>query len=409
VIEDHAPIVKRLYDALAAGDRAALSQLLAPDFVGRTTTGLPLGLGGVYQGPEAMQQDFWWRIGRAYDARAEPESIEVLAEDKLQVCGTYRGFARATCRPLEAAFVHVISFAGDQISGLTQVTDSAAWHAALEGATGSVPAHPGPSLSELETIEYEVREHVAVVRLNRPDRRNAIDLRLSEETLTVARTVSSDPAVRAVLIVGNGPALTVGGDIDYFRSAQAGSFGTLAGRMTDPFHQAFRILDRIDAPIVTAAHGSVAGGGLGFVYAADITLAAEGTIFSTAFSGLGVSGDGGGTWHLPRLVGAARAARMYLENLRVDAETALEWGLVSEVVPSDELQDRAWALAAKLAAGPTRAYGIQRRLMRDSWATTLGDQLRAESEGVIESGNTRDAWEAVTAFLEKRRPTFEGR
>jgi 2-(1,2-epoxy-1,2-dihydrophenyl)acetyl-CoA isomerase len=409
VNSDRSALAKQLYEALATGDRAVLGEILAPDFVGSTTAGLPLGLGGTFKSAEEMQRDFWWRIGKAYKARAEPESFEPLGDDRLLVSGTYRGTARATARPLEARFVHVLSFAEGRISGLTQLTDSAAWHAALEGARAQVPAYSGPSAAELETIEYEVREHVAVVRLNRPGQHNAINLRLAEETLTVARAIASDPAVRAVLIAGNGPALTVGGDIEYFRTALPGSFGTLAARMTDPFHEAFRILERIDAPIVTAAHGAVAGGGLGFVYAADITLAAEGTIFTTAFSGIGVSGDGGGTWHLPRLIGAARARRMYLENLRLDAETALAWGLVAELVPAEELRDRAWALAARLAAGPTRAFAIQRRLLRDSWQATFSDQLRAESDGIAASGNTHDAWGAVSAFLDKRRPTFEGR
>ncbi len=407
--EPRAELARRLYKALANGDRAVLAELLKPDFVGRTAAGLPLGLGGTYHGADVMQRDFWWQIGKAYDMRAEPETFEQLGPDRLQVGGTYRGTARSTGRPVEAAFIHVISFDGDRISGLDQLTDTAAWQAALEGHRPRVPAHPGPTISELETIEYQVRDHVAAVRLNRPEQYNAIDLRMGEELLTVARAIAADPAVRAVLIAGNGPALTVGGDIQYFLGAPTGAFGTLAGRMTEPFHEAFRILERIDAPIVTAAHGSVAGGGLGLVYAADICLAAEGTVFATAFAGIGVSGDGGGTWHLPRLVGAARAKRMYLENLRVDAATALEWGLIAEVVPAQDLQDRAWTLAAKLATGPTTAFGIQRRLLRDTWHRTLGEQLRAETEGVTASGNTRDAWEAISAFMDKRRPTFEGR
>ena len=115
-----------------------------------------------------------------------------------------------------------------------------------------------------------------------------------------------------------------------------------------------------------------------------------------------------GTWHLPRIVGAARARRMYIENLRLDAARALEWGLVAEVVPADELGQRARSLADRLAAGPTVAYGLQRRLLRDSWGSTLSDHLRAESEAVARSGNTRDAHAAIMAFTERRRPVFDG-
>jgi 2-(1,2-epoxy-1,2-dihydrophenyl)acetyl-CoA isomerase len=407
---------RRLYQALAAGDRGALAEILTPGFVGQTAAGLPLGLGGSYASAESMQRDFWWRLGRAFRVRAEPESFDRLGDDRLQVSGTYRGSARSTGRPLEAAFVHVLSFDGGRISALVQLTDTAAWHAALDGEpvpdgrpASELPPYQHPGIEDLRAIEYDVTGHVATVRLNRPEHRNAIDLRMAEETLTVARSIAADPAVRAVLISGHGPALSVGGDIEYLRQAPVGTLGTLAAYMTDPFHEAFRILSGVDAPIVTAAHGSVAGGGLGYVYAADVVLAAEGTVFSTAFSGLGISGDGGGTWHLPRIVGTARARRMYIENLRLDAARALEWGLVAEVVPAGELAQRARALADRLAAGPTRAYGLQRRLLRDSWGATLSDQLRAESDGVAVSGNTRDADAAVQAFLDRRPSTFEGR
>jgi 2-(1,2-epoxy-1,2-dihydrophenyl)acetyl-CoA isomerase len=356
-----------------------------------------------------MRDEFWWRIGEHFRLRAEPESFERLEDDRLQVTGTYRGTGRATGRAIEAAFVHVLTFDGDRISALTQLTDTAPWHAATEGAGRQVPGYPGPSASDLETFTYRVKDGVAEVTLDRPDRRNAIDLRMGEETLTVARAVAADPSVRSVLISGNGPAFSVGGDIEYFASAAPGSLGALAGRMTEPFHEAFRILSRIDAPIVAAVHGPVAGGGLGFVYAADIVLAAPDAVFCTAFSGIGLSGDGGGTWHLPRLIGAARARRMYLENLRIDAVQALDWGLIAEVVPAGEVRARAHALALRLAVGPTRALGHQRRLLRETWEHTLSDQLRLETEGVTATGGTHDAEAAITAFLGKRRPAFEGR
>jgi 2-(1,2-epoxy-1,2-dihydrophenyl)acetyl-CoA isomerase len=124
---------QRLYKALGTGDAAAIDELLMPDFVGHTTAGLPLGLGGTYLGPQSMRDEFWWRIGEHFRLRAEPESFEWLGEDGLQVTGTYSGTGRATGRAVEAAFVHVLTFDGDRISSLTQLTDTAPWHAALEG------------------------------------------------------------------------------------------------------------------------------------------------------------------------------------------------------------------------------------------------------------------------------------
>jgi 2-(1,2-epoxy-1,2-dihydrophenyl)acetyl-CoA isomerase len=160
---------------------------------------------------------------------------------------------------------------------------------------------------------------------------------------------------------------------------------------------------------VTAAHGAVAGGALGYVYAADLVIAAEDTKFVTAFAGLGLSGDGGGTWHLPRLIGPRRAAQAYLRNTPIGADEALEWGLINEVVPPADLRDRAAKLAAELADGPTRGFAKMRALLRDSWRNDLSAQLLAETEAVAATGNTADAAEAISAFAAKRKPHFTGR
>ena len=395
-----ASLAAQLYTALSSGDRDALSELIAPEFVGQTTEGLPLDLGGVYGTAEAMRTSFWGRIAKNYRAQAEPEEFHSLDDGRLLVSGRYKGQGRASGTELDAMFNHILTFEGGQITGLHQLTDSHRWHQALGPETQST--------QDLHTIDYSVDEGVGVIRLNRPQQRNAIDLTMGEEFLLAARRCAADPAVRAVLIEGAGRALTVGGDIEYFTTADPSSYGELFRRMTGPFHEAFRILSRINAPIVTAAHGSVAGGGLGFLYAADIVLAAEGTNFVTAFAGIGLSGDGGGTWHLPRLIGARRAAQMYLENYVLGADEALEWGMINAVVPQETLHEAALARAKKLAQGPTIAYGGMRDLLRDSWTNTLSEQLLNETEGVARTGNSRDARNAIGAFMDKRRPIFEG-
>lgn len=389
---------QQLYRALAAGDRDTLGSLLHPEFVGHATEGLPLDMGGEHAGPEAMQLNLWWQIGRHYKVEAQVDEFRSLDDGRLFVAGHYRGEARATGKRLDAAFIHVIGFSADgRISALDQLTDSAAW---VEAIGGDAP---------LETIDYSVVDGVATMCLNRPQMRNAIDSRLGEETLVVARRIAADPSVRAVLICGNGPALTVGGDIDYFLQSPPEEFGDLFARMTAPFHEAFRVLSRIDAPIVTAAHGAVAGGGLGYVYTADLVLAAEGTKFVTAFAALGVSGDGGGTWHLPRLIGPRRAAQAYLRNTPIEAAEALAWGLINEIVPADELRQRAAGLAAELADGPTRGFARMRALLRDSWNNDLATQLVAETEAIKATGDTTDAAGAIADFAAKRKPHFTGR
>jgi 2-(1,2-epoxy-1,2-dihydrophenyl)acetyl-CoA isomerase len=386
---------QQLYRALAAGDRDTLSSLLHPDFVGHATEGLPLGMGGRHDGPEAMQRDLWWTIGRHFKVEVQPEEYRALDDGRLFIAGNYRGEGRASGRRLDAAFIHLIAFAADgRIASLQQLTDSAAWVQALGTA--------------LQTIHYSVDHGLATVCLNRPQARNAIDMQMAEETLEVAQRIAADDSIRAVLICGNGPALSVGGDIEHFQSVSGDRFGALLARMTTPFHEAFRILSRIDAPIVTAVHGAVAGGGLAFVYAADLAIAAEDAKFVTAFAALGLSGDGGGTWHLPRLIGARRAAETYLRNRPIEAAEALEWGLVNELVPAEQLRDRATAVARELATGPTRGFSRMRALLRDAWHNDLSTQLQAETEALRCTGDTADAAKAISDFAEKRRPEFTG-
>jgi 2-(1,2-epoxy-1,2-dihydrophenyl)acetyl-CoA isomerase len=394
--------VQLLYRALATGDRETLGKVLHPDFIGHATEGLPLGAGGEHVGPEAMRREVWWQLGRHYRVQAQPDEFHALGDGRLLVTGHYRGEARRSGKRLEAAFHHVIGFADDgRLTSLDQLTDSAAWVEALDEPAA------------LETLDYSVADGLATVCLNRPDARNAIDPRMAAESLVVARRIADDRSVRAVLICGNGPALSVGGDIDSFPSDTASGFEArydeLLERMTIPFHEAFRVLSRIDAPIVTAAHGAVAGGGLGFVYAADLVLAAEGTKFMTAFARLGLSGDGAGTWHLPRLIGARRAAQAYLRNTPIETAEALEWGLINEIVPADELRPRALALATELACGPTRAYARIRALLRDSWHNDLTTHLQSEIEALTATADTADATEALSAFRARRAPRFTGR
>jgi 2-(1,2-epoxy-1,2-dihydrophenyl)acetyl-CoA isomerase len=390
--------VRDLYRALAAGDRETLGKLLHPAFIGHATVGLPLGVGGEHVGPDAMRREVWWQLGRHYDVQAYPDEFHTLDDGRLLVAGRYRGEARRSGKKLDAAFHHVIGFADDgRITSLDQLTDSAAWIEALD------------EKGRLETIEYTVVDGVATVCLNRPEARNAIDPRLAVESLVVARRIADDRSVRAVLICGDGPSLSVGGDIDSFSSDASTPYSEVLEGMVTPFHEAFGVLSRIDAPIVTAAHGAIAGGGLGFVYAADLVLAAEGAKFVTAFAALGLSGDGGGTWHLPRLIGARRAAQAYLRNRPIEATEALEWGLINEIVPAEQLRTRALALATELAHGPTRAFARMRALLRDAWHNDLPTQLQSEIEALKATADTADAAEALAAFRAKRTPRFTGR
>ncbi|MFJ9562874.1 enoyl-CoA hydratase-related protein [Streptomyces fuscichromogenes] len=389
-----------LYRALAEGDRERLVQLLHPGFEGRATEGLPLGLGGTYTGPDVMMRRFWGRIAKSFDARAQPTGFGLLDDGRLLVTGRYRGHARAGAGVLDAEFVHLLSFTGSQVSGLVQLTDSDRWYRALE----SDPPSPA-----LKRTEYHVEDGLGILRLNRPEQRNALDQTFADELYEVAQRCAADTGLRALLLLGSGPAFTVGGDITAFARSAPGALPGDLRRMIVPFHDALRILSGLDAPIVAGVHGAAAGGGLGLLHVADIVIAAEGTRFATGFAGIGLSGDGGNSWFLPRLVGMRRAAELYLEQRVLDADEAADWGLVNRVVPRDALDAAATDTARRLAQGPTRAFGEIRRLLRDSWTATLPDQLSAEIDAIARTAASDDATEAVKSFLAKTAPTFQGR
>src|SRR4051812_8542730 len=184
--------------------------------------------------------------------------------------------------------------------------------------------------------------------------------------------------------------------------------GGVHGLASD-FHAALESLAGLDAPVITAVQGVAAGGGMSLAIAGDLVVAAESSWFTMAYTAAGLSPDGGSTWTLPRLVGLRRATELMLLNERLDARRALELGLVTRVVPDGELAAAVDELAATLAAGPTRAYGEVKRLLRASWASSLAAQLAAETDAISARAGSPDGREGIAAFLEKRPPGFSGR
>jgi 2-(1,2-epoxy-1,2-dihydrophenyl)acetyl-CoA isomerase len=257
-------------------------------------------------------------------------------------------------------------------------------------------------------VEFSVADGLAVIRLNRPAARNAIDQALADDLAEAVQRCAADSAIRALLICANGPAFTVGGDVAMLAKIGPAELPGDLRRLTAGYHAALQILDRLEVPVVAAVHGAVAGGGLGLIYVADVVIAAAGTRFATGFSGLGLSGDGGGTWFLPRLVGLRRAAELYFGQRVLDADEAADWGLISRVVPATDLAAEAERTARQLAAGPTRAFGEIRTLLRRAHEVSLGDQLQAEAAALSRTAGTQDAARAIDSFLAKSTPEFRG-
>lgn len=262
---------------------------------------------------------------------------------------------------------------------------------------------------DLKTLTFELADGIATVTIDRPEAANALDLRMSEDLLAVATHCDSNPAVRAVLLTGRGRIFCAGGDIMSFAAAGDG-VGELMRRMTSSLHAAIARFARMDPPLVVAANGTAAGAGLSIMLAGDIVVAAASAKFTMAYTGIGVSPDGSSSFFLPRLVGSLKAKEMMLLNPRYGAEEARALGLVSEVVADDAVLARAQAIAAQLAAGPTRAYGVVKRLLADSFSSTLETQMEQEARAIAGlATDTRDGREGIAAFAARRKPAFEGR
>jgi 2-(1,2-epoxy-1,2-dihydrophenyl)acetyl-CoA isomerase len=389
----HSDLARSLYAALAAGDRDRLDALLHPDFVGEIAEGMPFGIGGRHEGASAMRRNGWGAIARHFTARAEPERFLEVGKGRLLVTGRYRGEGKQGGSPLDAAFAHLITFEEGRIRVLEQYTDTARWRDAA---------------SRLRTVLLDFADGVAILRLNRPEQGNAINEEMAADLEEAATRIAESSGVRAVMIAGNGPNFTLGGDVNLFAGTPREQLPHRLRRMIDGYHQAIERLTSIDAPVVAAVRGAAAGGGLGLLYVADIVIAADDARFALGYGALGLTSDGGNTWFLPRMVGMRRAQELFLLNRRLTAREALEFGLISRLVPSDAVEGEAAAVAANLAAGPTRAYGAMRRMLRQSFETGLGDQLHAEKESIIGVSRTDDAREGIAAFAAKRRPQFRG-
>jgi 2-(1,2-epoxy-1,2-dihydrophenyl)acetyl-CoA isomerase len=247
---------------------------------------------------------------------------------------------------------------------------------------------------------------VARLTLDRPERGNAIDLTLARELSEVLQRWSVDRRVRAVLLTGAGSSFCVGGDLKSF--AGQADLPLHLTEVTTHLHAALSQLMALDAPVVAAVQGSAAGAGLSLAAAADIVLAGASSRFVMAYTAIGLTPDGSASWTLPRVVGLRRALELALANRHLDAEEAVAAGLATRVVADAALPEEALAVASRLAAGPTGALGATKRLLRGSLGHDLEAQLALEARSLATAAGTADGREGITAFLEKRPPTFGG-
>ena len=253
---------------------------------------------------------------------------------------------------------------------------------------------------------------VATITFNRPAKANALDIRWLQPITKFLRDVEHDPAIRCVLLRGNGKHFMAGGDLDIVQAFVKETPERRAALAEEPIHEynvMVRVMRRMPQPIVASVQGGVAGAAVGLVAACDLVVAADTSFFFVAHILHGGSNDGLTTYFLPRMIGVRKTLELALLGERFPASKAQEFGIVNFVVPAAELEAETHKLLARLCAGPTRGYGLIKNLVDSSLGNSLEAQGRLEAESYGKAAMTADLVEGIGAFLGKRPPKFEGR
>jgi len=253
-----------------------------------------------------------------------------------------------------------------------------------------------------------VADGVALLTLNRPDRLNALSAEMVDGLIAALRRCSTDDAVGAIVLTGAGRGFCAGGDVKAMTERRDISLERRAADLRNK-HQVISLLRSVPQIVIGMINGPAFGAGLGIALACDLRIAGITARFGTAFAGVGFSGDFGGSYHLTKLAGPAKAREMYLLGEPVDATEAVALGLVTRVVPDEALVEETMGLARRLAAGPRIAYGYMKRNLLAAETASLQEVLELEAFHQARTGMTEDHAEAARAFVEKRRPVFRGR
>ncbi|MEI5908996.1 enoyl-CoA hydratase-related protein [Bacillus spongiae] len=255
-----------------------------------------------------------------------------------------------------------------------------------------------------ETIRYEVKNGVAWVTLHRPEKLNAFTEQLNREIQKAIKESSKAGDVRCIVLTGQGRAFCSGEDLSGVSEEM--DHGEVLRKRYGPMMQE---ISRCEKPIIAGINGVAAGAGLSLALACDFRLIHEKASLVQAFIHVGLIPDSGNLYYLPRLIGHAKALELAVMGDKISAEEAKSLGLVTKVIDSEKWQEDLTAFAEMLAAKPTKAIGLIKRSLRASWVYDFDEYMAKEAEGQRIAGKTHDHHEGVHAFIDKRKPSFQGK
>jgi 2-(1,2-epoxy-1,2-dihydrophenyl)acetyl-CoA isomerase len=260
-----------------------------------------------------------------------------------------------------------------------------------------------------EGLITQVENNIARMTINRPEARNALSSELIQEMVNFVLAIEHDKSVRALLITGAGAHFAAGGDVKGFAPVLSLPPEELRAdfeRRSVAAAPLWLSLERIPQPVVCAARGFTAGAALSLIAGADYTLVSDNAQFLLAHVGIGLVADGATTYHLPRAIGIRKAKELAFFGDRINAQQALELGLINKIVPEASLEEETEAVLRRFAAAPATSVACAKRMMNASLNNTMQEALDMETFSVGECGATADLKEGVMAFMEKRKPVF---
>jgi 2-(1,2-epoxy-1,2-dihydrophenyl)acetyl-CoA isomerase len=251
------------------------------------------------------------------------------------------------------------------------------------------------------------REHdnILEITLNRPSAYNALNLDMMEMLAVTLSSAATQDSIKGILLTGKGKTFCAGGDLKWI-SQQAEQAGPVLHRLAPQFHLSIIEIRRMEKPVVAAINGIAAGGGFSLALACDFRVMGQSVVLRQAYTSRGLSIDGGGSFALPRLVGLARAMEIMAFDRPISSAQALEWGLVTKVVPDEEVVSAGLAMLDDLTKTALHSFGWSKKLMTHSFNNTLETQLELERQGISECAAHPNGQEGIRAFVEKRKPTF---